>query len=75
MQHGPERAKADARRQTTHLEPFATNLFDERCVMNSGVQCLESTCGDPGNVSKTGSVFYGYVIRPRVIGVKAGFDF
>lgn len=57
------------------IELFATNLFDERGVVNSGVQCLETTCGDPSGISTTGGVFYDYVIRPRVIGLKVGMDF
>ena len=56
-------------------ELFATNLFDARGVVNSGVQCLETTCGDPDGISNTGGVFYDYVIRPRVIGLKVGMDF
>lgn len=57
------------------FELFATNLFDVRGVLNSGVQCLETTCGDPDGASGTGGVFYDFVTRPRVIGLKAGFDF
>ncbi len=57
------------------FELFATNLFDERGVINSGVQCLETTCGDPDGVSTTGGVFYDVVIKPRIVGLKAGFDF
>jgi iron complex outermembrane recepter protein len=52
------------------LDLFATNLFDSRGVLGSGVQCGESICGDEGNVTSTGGVFYDGVIRPRVIGVK-----
>ncbi|QPC98366.1 TonB-dependent receptor [Qipengyuania soli] len=57
------------------FELFATNLFDERGVINTGVQCLETTCGDPDGISSTGGVFYDTVIKPRVIGIKTGFDF
>ncbi len=57
------------------FELFATNLFDERGVINSGVQCLETTCGDPDGISNTGGVFYDYVIKPRIVGIKAGIDF
>ncbi|WP_427963670.1 TonB-dependent receptor [Altererythrobacter sp.] len=63
------------KKDNLRFELFATNLFDERGVINSGVQCLETTCGDPGNLSNTGGVFYDYVIKPRIIGIKAGFDF
>ncbi|MEE4450167.1 TonB-dependent receptor [Novosphingobium resinovorum] len=56
-------------------ELFASNLFDSNGVINSSVQCLETTCGDPDGASSTGGVFYDYVIRPRVIGLKIGRDF
>lgn len=57
------------------LELFATNLFNENGVSNSGVQCVETTCGDPGGVSSTGGVFYDTVIRPRLVGLKVTKDF
>ncbi|MCP5396976.1 MAG: TonB-dependent receptor [Sphingomonadaceae bacterium] len=63
------------KKDNLRFELFATNLFDERGVINSGVQCLETTCGDPDGLSNTGGVFYDYVIKPRIVGIKAGFDF
>lgn len=57
------------------VELFATNLFDSRGVVNSGVQCVETTCGDAAGLSSTGGVFYDYVIKPRTIGLKVGMDF
>ncbi|SFG28807.1 Outer membrane receptor proteins, mostly Fe transport [Novosphingobium sp. CF614] len=57
------------------FELYVTNLFDSNGVINSSVQCLETTCGDPDNVSGTGGVFYDYVIKPRIIGIKVGTDF
>ena len=57
------------------VELFATNLFNSNGVINAGVQCVEATCGDPGGVSTTGGVFYDYVVKPRVVGLKAGIDF
>ncbi len=66
---------AGIKRDGLRFELFATNLFDERGIVNSGVQCLETTCGDPDGISNTGGVFYDVVIKPRVIGIKAGFDF
>jgi iron complex outermembrane recepter protein len=57
------------------VELFATNLFDSNGVINSSVQCLETTCGDPDGISSTGPVFYDYVIRPRTVGIKIGTDF
>jgi outer membrane receptor protein involved in Fe transport len=56
-------------------EVFATNLFDSNGVVNAGVQCLETTCGDPDGISSTGGVFYDTVIRPRLIGVKVSKEF
>ncbi|TNE34923.1 MAG: TonB-dependent receptor, partial [Alphaproteobacteria bacterium] len=63
------------KKDNLRFEIFATNLFDSRGVINSAVQCLETTCGDPDGISSTGGVFYDNVIRPRMIGIKAGFDF
>lgn len=63
------------KKESLRFELFVTNLFDERGVINSGVQCLETTCGDPDGISNTGGVFYDFVTRPRIIGIKAGFDF
>jgi iron complex outermembrane receptor protein len=57
------------------FELFATNLFDSSGVLTTGVQCLETTCGDPDDISNTGGVFYDYVIKPRTVGLKVGFDF
>ena len=63
------------KKDNLRFELFATNLFDSNGVINSGVQCLETTCGDPDGISSTGGVFYDTVIRPRLVGIKAGFDF
>ena len=57
------------------VELFATNLFDSNGILSSGVQCLETTCGDPDGISGTGGVFYEFAIKPRTIGLKVGFDF
>jgi iron complex outermembrane receptor protein len=57
------------------IEAFATNLFDSRGLLSTGVQCLETTCGDPDGISDTGGVFYDYRIRPRIVGIKVGADF
>jgi len=62
-------------RDRYRFELYATNLFDSSGVLTSGVQCLETTCGDPDSVSGTGGVFYDYVIKPRTIGLKFGMDF
>ena len=60
---------------TYRIELFATNLFDSNGVLYSGVQCLETTCGDPDGLSGTGGVFYDFAIKPRTVGLKVGFDF
>lgn len=57
------------------LDLFATNLFDTNGVVGTGVQCLETVCGDPNNVTATGGAFYDTVIRPRLIGLKVSRDF
>lgn len=56
-------------------ELYATNVFNSNGVINSGVQCVETTCGDPGNGSGTGGVFYDVVVRPRIVGLKLTKDF
>jgi len=63
------------KKDNLRFELFATNLFDSNGILDSTVQCLETTCGDPFGVSSTGGVFYDYPIRPRTVGIKAGFDF
>lgn len=63
------------KRDKWRAELFATNLFDRRGINNSSVQCLQTTCGDPDDVSNTGGVFYDNVIKPRLIGLKVGTDF
>jgi hypothetical protein len=60
---------------TYRIELFATNLFDSNGNLSTNVQCLETTCGDPGGLSPTGGIFYDTVIKPRVIGIKVGADF
>ena len=58
------------------IEAFATNLFDTRGVVNTGVQCLETVCGTGVTASTpTGGAFYDVVIKPRVIGLKFSRDF
>lgn len=60
-----------AKNDAWSAELFATNLFNSKGVVNTGVQCLETVCGTPVTASTpTGGVFYDTVIRPRVIGVK-----
>ncbi|GGJ55585.1 TonB-dependent receptor [Sphingopyxis bauzanensis] len=61
--------------ESWRAEIFATNLFDSNGVINSGVQCVETVCGDAGGDTATGGVFYDTVIRPRLIGIKVSKDF
>ena len=56
-------------------EIFATNLFDSNGVVNSGVQCGETVCGDADGLTATGGVFYDTVVKPRLIGVKLARKF
>jgi iron complex outermembrane recepter protein len=58
-----------------NIEAFATNLFNEFGVVNTGLQCVESTCGDVGGATAGGGVFYDTLIKPRVIGLKFSRDF
>jgi outer membrane receptor protein involved in Fe transport len=58
------------------IEAFATNLFDTRGVVNTGVQCIETTCGTGVTASTpTGGAFYDVLVKPRIIGVKFSRDF
>lgn len=63
------------KKDNLRFELYATNLFNSNGVINSGVQCVETVCGDPTGISNTGGAFYDVVTRPRIIGIKAGFDF
>jgi iron complex outermembrane recepter protein len=57
------------------IEAYATNLLDEFGVVNTGVSCVETICGDPGGVTPGGGAFYDTIIKPRVIGLKFSRDF
>jgi iron complex outermembrane recepter protein len=58
------------------IEAFATNLFNERGVVNTGVQCLETVCGTGVTAATpTGGAFYDTIIKPRLIGIKFSRDF
>ena len=58
------------------IEAFATNLFDERGIVNTGVQCLETVCGTGVTpATPTGGAFYDVTIKPRIIGIKFSRDF
>ena len=58
------------------VEAYATNLFDSRGIINTGVQCLETVCGTGvTGTTPTGGAFYDTVIKPRIIGLKFSRDF
>jgi iron complex outermembrane recepter protein len=58
------------------IEAFATNLFDEFGVVNTGVSCVETVCGTGVTpTTPTGGAFYDTVIKPRLIGLKFSRDF
>ena len=58
------------------IEAFATNLFDTRGVVNTGIQCVETVCGTGVTPSTpTGGAFYDVLIKPRLIGIKFTRDF
>lgn len=61
--------------ENLRFEIFGNNLFDERGVINTGIQCVEVICGDLGGDTVAGGTFYDTVIKPRVIGIRAGIDF
>ncbi len=58
------------------IEAYATNLFDTRGVVNTGVQCVETVCGTGITpATPTGGAFYDVLIKPRIIGLKVTRDF
>jgi outer membrane receptor protein involved in Fe transport len=60
---------------TWSAELFVRNLFDVNGQVARGIQCLETTCGDPDGVTNIGGKIYTYVIQPRLIGLKVGTKF
>ncbi len=64
-----------ARNDLWTAEVFATNLLNSGGIINTGLQCNESICGDAGGDTALGGIFYDTVIRPRVIGVKLARKF
>lgn len=57
------------------VELYARNLFDKRGYSTTGLQCVETTCGDPGGGTAIGGKTYRTVIQPRTIGLKLGTKF
>ncbi len=66
---------AGVRRAGWSFEMFVTNLTNSNGVINTGVQCVETTCGDPDGVTASGGIFYDTVIRPRRFGARVGVRF
>jgi iron complex outermembrane receptor protein len=56
-------------------ELFVRNLFDVNGQTAKGIQCLETTCGDPEGLTAIGGKIYTFVIQPRTIGLKVGTKF
>lgn len=56
-------------------EIFARNLFDENGITGKGIQCVETTCGDPLGETEIGGKIYSFVVQPRTIGIKLGTKF
>ncbi len=57
------------------LEFYVRNMLDKRGIMGNSIQCLESVCGDPNNLTAIGGKIYYYVIQPRTFGLKFGTKF
>lgn len=58
------------------IEAYATNLFDARGIINTGVSCVETVCGTGITpATPTGGAFYDVLIKPRIIGLKFSRDF
>jgi len=56
-------------------ELYVKNLFDKRAQLARGIQCVESTCGDPEGLTAIGGKTYTYIARPRTIGIRIGRKF
>ncbi|HEY8593189.1 MAG TPA: TonB-dependent receptor [Sphingomicrobium sp.] len=54
---------------------YVKNLFDTRGQVSKAIQCLETTCGDPDNLTPLGGRIYTSYTRPRMIGLKVGRRF
>ena len=68
-------ASAGVLRDPWSAELYVKNLFDVRGQLSKGIQCLESTCGDPDGVTAIGGKIYTVVTRPRTIGLRVGYKF
>ncbi len=54
---------------------YVKNLFDTRGQITRNIQCVETTCGDPDNLTAIGGKIYTVVTRPRTIGLRMGYSF
>jgi outer membrane receptor protein involved in Fe transport len=57
------------------VDLYVKNLFDVRGQLSKNIQCLETTCGDPGGATALGARIYTTVSRPRTIGLRVGRKF
>ena len=58
-----------------NAELYVKNLFDVRGELSKGIQCVETTCGDPTGGTAIGGKIYTIVTRPRTIGLRVGYRF
>jgi outer membrane receptor protein involved in Fe transport len=68
-------ASAGLDRGPWNVELYVKNLFDARGQLSKSIQCLESTCGDPGGDTARGGIIYTTVTRPRTTGLRVGRKF
>lgn len=54
---------------------YVKNLLDKRGQITRGIQCVETTCGDPDGLTDIGPKVYSAVTRPRLIGLRVGYKF
>jgi iron complex outermembrane recepter protein len=58
-----------------NVEVYVKNLFGARGQLSKAIQCLETTCGDPGGDTDRGGIIYTTVARPRTFGLRVGRKF
>ncbi|MDQ3246479.1 MAG: TonB-dependent receptor [Pseudomonadota bacterium] len=68
-------AAAGVDRGPWSLDLYVKNLFDARGQISRGIQCTESTCGDPDGVTDIGGKLYTVISRPRTVGLRVGRKF
>ena len=62
-------------RDRWNADLYVKNVFDTRGQISKAIQCLETTCGDPDNVTELGGRVYNSVTRPRLVGLRIGRKF